>query len=815
MRGINKSRGLIRLFYLVFTGVIMGIAGVSDVQAQTSDSLSGSTFTLDLRSFDFYGDESVALSADWAFYKDTLIAPGNFEIQPSIPEQVRMPHLWNEDPDLSSFGCATYRLSILLPPERPELALRLPDFYTSYKLFADNKLISTNGEPACRESSYTPFWQPKTVSIHTDGNQMNLVLQIANFRHSKGGVRLPIYIGNEDFMQKQRTIELGASLILGGAICMIGFFFLGLYSFGRHEKGIIYFAIFCLIIGYRFFGTDLYALHFFIPQIPWDLSVHLEYLTLYGSPVIFSLFIKSLYPAESHNYYLYPFWGIFGSLTLVTVFMSPYYFSSLINIFFVTFPVFALVIFWICFKAAQNNRDGSRIALLGIGVVALIFVHSLLEYQQLSEKYLVLDFSGYFLFFFLMALVLAYRFTHTLKKARLKAEEATQAKSQFLSTMSHEIRTPLNAIIGMSELLNSTQSEEKRTEFANTIKNSGENLLEILNNILDYSKFESSDVRLDFKPANIRHLLKNVISLLQPLKSEQVHLNYHVAEDIPEWVQTDPTRLKQVLINLVGNAVKFTSEGNVDVLLKSNPDVNRNGDYLFIIKDTGSGIPEDKIDLLFKRFSQVDSGSTRKYGGTGLGLAISKKIMDAMNGEIWFESDDGEGTVFYVSFPAEEVEAPPASDEQKLPDLTKPNGKAKLESLQVLLVEDNLINQKVALNLLNNLKIQPDVASNGQEAVDMHSQKEYHIILMDMEMPVMDGVKAAKTIREFDSLNPGRHQPMIIAMTANVFVEDREKCLNAGMNDFLSKPISLNTLRSTLKKWAVVTDNNLNDNPSE
>jgi signal transduction histidine kinase len=736
---------------------------------------------------------SFALTGEWKFASQQLLSP--IEAR-NINSFFSIPSLWNKKSvngkPLSAEGYATYAITVLLPKHRPALALEIPDAYSSLRVYVNNKVAFESGYPDSTSNKAIPHWQTATLPIEVESDTLNIVLYVANFWHSKGGINEAVVLGDRETLLLKREQGEAFDLLLTGCLFMGGLFFFGLYLFGKHDRAILFFSLFCMVYSYRVIGTDMYTLHSIFPNLSWDLTIRLEYLTLYLSIGLFVQYTSSLYPQDVNKkamIVLTTFCGLFA----LSVLFPPSFFTKLINPFLVV--MFALIgyAFYVYLIAMRRKRIGSQYALISTAVVLFVFALINLSYFQLIPPFRGLVFMGYIAFFFLQSLILSYRFATTLKIAKQQAEEGLQAKSSFLSTMSHEIRTPLNSVIGTAHIMLKNQPREDQKQQLDILLFSANNLLGLVNDVLDFNKIEANKIHFENIALDVKDLTEKVIASLKPLAAEK---NIDIIDNIDaiDKVLGDPMRLSQVLTNLIHNAVKFTEAGTVLVKVEKKKETAQQLSLQFSIVDTGIGIPAEKQTLIFEQFTQADSSTSRSFGGTGLGLAITKRIIEQQGSYLHLKSVPNEGSTFYFTFDFDK--APHTSIEKPIPMKSdSATEQFPLKGVRILLVEDNALNIFVAQSFLEQWGAEIDVAENGQLAVDVIDPQKHDVVLMDMHMPVMDGYEAVGLIR-----NKGIQTP-IIALTASISKEAESRVMKVGANGFIVKPFEPDSLLATVQKF--------------
>lgn len=736
---------------------------------------------IDLRGVDL-SKQTIKLDGQWGICWQQLCEPGDTTTH--MTGMTPFPRRWDDTliggKKITPQGYASYMLTVLLPRNRNDLALEIPDTYTNYKLFVNDKLFAQSGTPGPTKETSIPKWQQFTRELFTETDTVKLILQVSNFLHSKGGPYKSISIGNKETLFSKRNKENALDFILTGSIVMCGLFFFGLYFFGRYDKTILYFALFCITYSYRIIGSSQYALHSIIPDVPWIITVHLEYLSLFISVIFFTQYTQKLYPEDTNKWITtIEMWACI-ILSLITIIFPPVVFTQLINPFLVVmFSVIAYA-FYVYIIAYRKKRLGAGYALLSTGVVMIVFIIINLQYFGFVAPQKELLFIGYISFFFLQSLILSFRYSYLLNKAKKEAEQGLLAKSDFLSNMSHEIRTPLNSVIGLSHILLENKPREDQKEQLNVLLFSANNLLTIVNDILDYNKIEAGKINFEYIDMDLVKVSHDLLSGLKTIADEKgIVLLLDKDPHFNSRIISDPTRISQVIGNLLQNAIKFTRKGHVKLIIRQEKLNKQHVTLTIKVEDTGIGIAAEKQKLIFDRFTQADTSTSRSFGGTGLGLAICKKILDLQGSHLQLYSEPGKGSVFFFTQTFPVSQAFNFGQEDQVVEIEKGR---PLSGVSILMAEDNELNVLVAKTFLEKWGAQIDVAINGEEAVRKLDIEQHKLVLMDMHMPVMDGYEAIAIIR-----NKGVQIP-IVALTASLPSEVEERAKDLSINAIITKP---------------------------
>lgn len=793
----------------------------------TSRSRAAIAGELDLRDWDSQRDGPAILNGEWRFFWKQLRVP---------PEQgealifAKIPHVWGRsaESDFAAHGFATYQLRILLPSRAsaPRYALRIPDLNTAYRLEVNGQLVHTVGVVSRSPESAVSAFRPDVVWLGPGSGDnfagidaLDVSITVSNFVLAKGGLDEPISFGTLEQLESEEERDRTLEIFTVGALGIMGVYQLILFSLRRADRRLFWFGFFCLSLALRSSVTGEYLLGRWLPSLPFVWLLALEYLTLGLGTLTIAMYLAHLFPEE------FPAWFRPGILAISGIYISIALFGpitlSYALLFWFQFISVGMILFgaWRVILAVIRRREGALNTFAGGLLFSGAVMLDIFTSRGLFFAYGWNDLAPYALIVFILfqAFILSRssarafataerlsieledrvrRRTRALNESRLQAEAANRAKSEFLATMSHELRTPLNSIIGTAELLAESSLDENQTDFVRVLNRAGRNLLFQVNDILDISRIEADRLELRPEPIDLPDLLGDTQSVLQ-IRADQKGLRLSVGLELnqmlesDDWIIGDPARLQQVLVNLLGNAIKFTEQGSVDLNVRADSRIGDRITLTFSVLDTGIGIESDQQKLIFESFSQADSSSSRRYEGTGLGLAISRRLVELMDGEIGVESEPGEGSRFWfrATFAVEKKIAvldSPSHD----PAHIEISGYAEIDGLRILLVEDNEDNYFLVRNFLAGSGVELSYAANGREAVEtVESKLVLDLVLMDLQMPIMDGYEATRNLRrlEFES---GRKRLPILALTANATLADVEKTRAGGFDGHLSKPIS-------------------------
>ncbi|TGL46322.1 response regulator [Leptospira meyeri] len=708
-------------------------------------------------------------------------------------------------------GFASLSLKILVADHTKNLYLQNGVTRNAFEIAVDGETIYQSGIIGENFAKEVPHLNIQTVSLpHSQNNQINLVIRISCFHYHICGIATPYQLGSNSGINRSFLEAISRDVFVLASLFTLAFFHLILYLFWRDEKTHVFFAAVCFIAAIRLFTTgETRFIYNYLPPGFYETIVKFNGISFVLLYLSFVLYVREIYNAKEYRFVYRAnflvasllFFALPLDILTFSKFLGIHLILSLFTLFGILYPIIDGVVL---------KKPGSRFFLFSvIATMALFSLDILTEFAKKGTAYLAQ--YGFLVFGLSQALFIADRMIENFKnKERLKqekenAEAKVNFKTSFLSTMSHEIRTPMNGILGMTQILQQTDLTEEQKEYLNLIQFSGDNLLLLVNDILDLTKLESGQFELHLEPVALPKFLNDCINLFKSQSDpNRLLISLELVNPPPNFLITDQRRFTQILSNLLSNAVKFTEKGTITVSVESIPLLEDKVRLSISVKDTGIGIPEDRMEILFQPFSQIHSHLTEKTIGTGLGLAITKKLIEELGGSISVQSVYGRGSNFSFQF---DSQIPPDSFR---PDVsanqgefsTKTNWDSKLANkypVKVLIADDDPINQKVSDLFLKKLGFTALQADNGEKTLDMVRSEQPDLVFMDIQMPDMDGITVTKCIRQSKTISK---QPVIIALTANVLEEEKQRCLSAGMDDFMTKPLLLHDLDFMIRKWA-------------
>ncbi len=798
---------------------------------------------IDLTEWDFEKQGTVKLNGNWEFYWDRFLEPKDFA-QPVLPEKTghfTMPGSWNDyktgSKKIPGQGYGTFRLTVRVRNGDAIYGLKTLHMATAYRMWVDGAPLSSNGKVGTSRDTMVPQYLPKISIFKPSGTSIQIVLQVSNFYHRKGGPWEVIEFGTGDQIIEKREDRNQLELFIFGALLIMAVYHFALYLFRTKDKSPLFFGIVCLAVVGRLIVTGERFFISLFPSINWEVALKIEYICFYMFTPLFMMYFEKLFPQEFSKPLLRISQWLGAAFILFVIVTPATVYSYSIPPYQIITVAFGLYLHYVVIRAIMKKREG---AILLIVSGELFFITAINDFFVANEFYHAISLVplGLLIFITFQSIILSKRFSNAfstvetqsaqlkideeeLREKNIALENSNRIKDMFLANTSHELRTPLHGMIGLSESMlggSAGALPPKAVENLSLIVSSGHRLSGMVNDLLDMARIQDEGLSLNLRPVDLHSLGEMVVRLSIPLAGgKPLEIINGISQDMPA-AQADEDRLRQVLHNLVGNAIKFTNNGRIELTARvvdrpvEDGDEDDDDDNCRMIEvrisDTGIGVPEEYRERIFEAYQQVDGGDTRRYPGTGLGLAIAKQIVEFHGGAIRVEPNPGGGSVFSFTVPAlhgvmaenrEAVvfegmsEASGDGAPGQAPLSEKTDGDAYDNNPVLLVVDDDPVNVRVLQSYFESKRCTVRTAPDGIGALDLLDRDDtIELVLLDIMMPVMSGYEVCRRIRATRSAE----QLPVVMLTAKNMMADIDAAFEAGANDFIVKPFRISELHA-------------------